>query len=147
LRRLGQAGIDTAAAQASGQLEVWSWNEAYLAGGCFDQERMLRLVGELLGPGPAGRFAVTRLWADMEWALAGYSGVEQLVEYETRVNQVLPRHADEVVCAYDLSRFSAAVMMDILRAHPLVSVGGRLRPNPFFVPPDELLAELRQRPA
>jgi hypothetical protein len=35
--------------------------------------------------------------------------------------------------------------MDILRTHPMVIGGGVLRENPFFVPPDEFLAELRQR--
>ena len=37
--------------------------------------------------------------------------------------------------------------MDILRTHPMVIVGGLLQSNPFFVPPDEFLRELRQRPA
>jgi hypothetical protein len=33
--------------------------------------------------------------------------------------------------------------MDILRTHPHVILGGILRENPFFVPPDQLLRELR----
>jgi hypothetical protein len=35
--------------------------------------------------------------------------------------------------------------MDILRTHPMVIVGGILQENPFFVPPDEMLRELRER--
>ena len=35
--------------------------------------------------------------------------------------------------------------MDILRTHPMVIVGGVLQVNPFFVPPDEFLRELRAR--
>jgi hypothetical protein len=35
--------------------------------------------------------------------------------------------------------------MDILRTHPMVIVGGILQNNPFFVPPDEFLRELRER--
>lgn len=37
--------------------------------------------------------------------------------------------------------------MDILRTHPMVIVGGVLQQNPFFVPPDLFLQELRQRRA
>ena len=37
--------------------------------------------------------------------------------------------------------------MDILRTHPMVIIGGLLQPNPFFVPPDEFLRELRAREA
>lgn len=35
--------------------------------------------------------------------------------------------------------------MDILRTHPMVIIGGLLQVNPFFVPPDEFLRELRGR--
>ena len=35
--------------------------------------------------------------------------------------------------------------MDILRTHPMVIIGGVLQSNPFWVPPDEFLRELRAR--
>ena len=34
-----------------------------------------------------------------------------------------------------------------MRTHPMIIVGGMLQVNPFFVPPDEFLAELRERAA
>ena len=37
--------------------------------------------------------------------------------------------------------------MDILRTHPMVIIGGVLQENPFFVPPNEFLKELRTRNA
>ena len=47
----------------------------------------------------------------------------------------------------DLNRFSAAVVMDVLRTHPLVIMGGLLHEKPFFVAPEAFLCELRQRRA
>jgi len=44
-----------------------------------------------------------------------------------------------------VARFGANVVMDILRTHPMVIIGGILQENPFFVPPDEFLRELRER--
>ena len=35
--------------------------------------------------------------------------------------------------------------MDVLRTHPMVNNGGVHQQNPFFVPPDEFLRELRER--
>ena len=35
--------------------------------------------------------------------------------------------------------------MDIMRTHPVVLIGGLLQENPFFVPPDEFLKELKSR--
>src|SRR6266850_2317789 len=72
-------------------------------------------------------------------------GVEHLVEYEARLNYVLPKYDDPVICAYDLSKFAASVAMDVMRTHPVVIVGGVLQENPFFVPPDQFLLELRER--
>jgi hypothetical protein len=50
-----------------------------------------------------------------------------------------------VICTYDLTKFGASVVMDALRTHPLVIIGGLLQQNPFFVPADQLLLEIGER--
>ncbi|MGH6915644.1 MAG: MEDS domain-containing protein [Geminicoccales bacterium] len=141
LRRIGELGIDVAAAERSGQLEVRPWENAYLRQGRFDQYAMLELVEEVLGKAK-GDFGVTRLWANMEWSLEDFPGVDDIVEYESRLNEVTSRFDDVVVCTYDLSRFSATMVMDILRIHPQVIIGGILQENPFYLPPEQFLKEL-----
>ena len=90
-RRLKAEGIDVDAATASGQLDMRPWEEAYLSGGSgFDQDAMLALIQEVLKEGRSSGFGMTRLWANMEWALEDLPGVDQIVEYETRLNHVLP---------------------------------------------------------
>lgn len=42
---------------------------------------------------------------------------------------------------------TGAVVVDIMRTHPMVIIGGILQENPFFVPPDEFPRELRERRA
>jgi hypothetical protein len=96
LRRLEQAGIDVANAEARGQLEVRRWEDAYLRDGSFDQSRMLALVEEVLQDSKAQGYPLTRLLANMEWALEDCPGVNDLVEYETRLNYILPRYEDAV---------------------------------------------------
>jgi MEDS: MEthanogen/methylotroph, DcmR Sensory domain len=145
-RRLGESGIDAHAAEISGQLEVRSWEDA-LRGGRFNQQDMLTLIDEILTAGKTQGFGLTRLWANMEWALEDLPGVHDIVEYETRLNYILPKYDDVVVCTYDVTRFSASIVMDIMRTHPQVIVGGVLRQNHFYVPPDEFLRELRDRRA
>jgi hypothetical protein len=96
-QRLQQAGIPVEAAEASGQLEVRRWEDAYLREGHFDQYRMLRLIEEVLSSSTAQGFPLTRLVANMEWALEDRPGVSDIVEYETRLNYVLPKYDDAVV--------------------------------------------------
>jgi hypothetical protein len=50
-----------------------------------------------------------------------------------------------VVCTYDLAKFGASVVIYALRTHPVVIIGGLLQENPFFVPPEQLLLEIRER--
>src|SRR5713101_4854114 len=145
LRRLAEAGINVHRAIDTGQLEVRRWQDAYLRGDHFDQNAMLALIEEVLQSADTAGYPLTRLVAHMEWALLDKPGVDNLVEYETRLNYVLPKYDDPVICTYDLSKFDASVTMDILRSHPVVIIGGVLQENPFFVPPDQFLHEIWER--
>jgi MEDS: MEthanogen/methylotroph, DcmR Sensory domain len=145
LKRLAEAGIKVQETMDTGQLEVRPWQDAPLRGGRFDQETWLASFEHVLQSGPAAGYAQTRFLAHMEWALVDLPGVEDLIEFETRVNYVVPKYDDIVICAYDLSKFGASVVMDALRTHPAVIVGGLLQVNPFFIPPDQFLLEIKDR--
>jgi hypothetical protein len=142
---LAAAGIDAERSLDTHQLEVRRWEEAYLREGHFDQNAMLALIQEVLEDGRRQEFPMTRLVANMEWALEDRPGVSDLVEYESRLNYILPKYDDTVVCTYDLGKFSASAVMDILRTHPMVIVGEVMQENPFYTPPDQLLPELESR--
>lgn len=96
LARLRGSGIDTDVAEASQQLAVLRWEDAYLRGGHFDQNAMLALIEQVLTEGKTKGFPLTRLVANMEWALEDRPGVADIVEYETRLNYVLPKYDDAV---------------------------------------------------
>jgi hypothetical protein len=145
MRRLEEVGISPAAARRPGQVEVRAWEECTLRNGRFDQEAMLALLEEIRTGGKADGLGPIRFWSNMEWALEDGPGVQTLVEFEARLNHILPRSDDLFVCAYDLNKFGAGVVLDVLRTHPLAIIGGYLHENPFYVPPDEFLLELRAR--
>ncbi|HLK61026.1 MAG TPA: MEDS domain-containing protein [Chthonomonadaceae bacterium] len=97
LRRLQAGGIPTETAEAKGQLEVRRWQDAYLRDGHFDQNKMLALIEEVLQSGKAEGYPLIRLVAHMEWALEDMPGVNDLVEYEARLNYILPKYDDPVI--------------------------------------------------
>jgi hypothetical protein len=145
LRRLGEAGVDVQQAIGTGQLEVRPWEDGPLQGDRFDQDVWLASFEQVLQAGPAAGYAQTRFLAQMEWALVDLPGANDLMEFESRVNLVTVKYEDAVICAYDLSRFGGRVVVDALRTHPVVLMGGLLLENPFFVPPDQFLLEIRDR--
>jgi hypothetical protein len=145
LRRLAEAGINVQEAMGTGQLEVRPWQDGPLGGGRFNQDTWLASFEEVLRAGPAAGYLQTRFLAHMEWALVDLPGVDDLIEFETLVNYVVVKYEGAVICAYDLSKFGGSVVLDALRTHPVVIMGGLLLENPFFVPPDEFLVEIRER--
>src|SRR5467141_5106190 len=147
LQRLAAVGIDTTAAQQSGQFELRTNTEEYLRDGRFDQDRMLEVFEQLASGNAKGGFPLSRIVCHMDWAAEGRSYVDNLVEFESRVNDVWRRHDDAIICVYDLAKFGGDTVVDIMRTHPVIIIGGTLQHNPFFVPPEEFLGELRERRA
>jgi MEDS: MEthanogen/methylotroph, DcmR Sensory domain len=147
LQRLSEAGIDAAAAQQSGQLDLRINTEVYLPDGRFDADHMISAFEQLASGNAAGDYSLSRICCRMDWAVHDQSHVDEVIEFESRVNDVWRRHEDAVICTYHLGQFRGDEVIDIMRTHPMVIIGGLLQQNPFFVPPDEFLDEFRQRRA
>jgi hypothetical protein len=144
--RLRAAGIDVDGSRKTRQLEDFKSEDAYIEkDGHFDGESMLRLVPQMLTSGRDLGFRRTRLIAHAEHVMKDANNADAFIEYESRLNYILPKYPDAVVCTYDLDRIDAGYVMDVLRTHPLVVLGGLLQENPFFVPPDEFLREVAAR--
>ena len=147
LQRLTAAGIDPGVAQQSGQLELRTNTDTYLRDGRFDQYRMLDAFEQLASGTVNQGFPRSRIVCHMDWAVETGSHVDNLVEFESRVNDVWLRHEDAVICTYNLAKFGGDTVIDIMRTHPMIIIGGILQQNPFYVPPEEFLREVRKRRA
>jgi MEDS: MEthanogen/methylotroph, DcmR Sensory domain len=90
LQRMASSGIDTASAQRSGQFELHDWADTFFRDGSFDPDRQLALLEDVLKSGRKQGFAVSRYVAHAESALEERAGVDLLLEFEAKVNQVWP---------------------------------------------------------
>jgi MEDS: MEthanogen/methylotroph, DcmR Sensory domain len=142
LQRLAEAGIDPEAMQRSGQLEVRVNTEVYLPDGRFDADRMISAF-EQAASGSSGEYPLSRICCRMDWT--DQSQVDDVIEFESRVNEVWSRHEDAVICTYRPGQFRGDEVIDIMRTHPMVIIGGILQQNPFYIAPDRFLQEFRQR--
>src|ERR1700752_855608 len=135
LRRLAAAGIDTTATAQRGQFELRSSTETYIRDGHFDQDRMLAVFEQLASGNPTRRFPLSRIVCRRGWLAEGRAFVDNVIEFESRVNDVWRRHDDAVICTYLLAQLSGDTVIDVMRTHPMVIIGGFLQRNPFFVSP------------
>jgi len=143
--RLTEAGIDLAAAEQSGQFELRINTDTYLRDGRFDPDRMLGVFEGLASGNLHGGFPLSRVVCHMEWAAEGAPHVDRLIEFESRVNDIWRRHEDAVICTYNLAKFGGETVIDIMRTHPMIIIGGMLQQNPFYIPPEQFLLELQER--
>jgi len=125
---------------AADQLDLRHSRNAYLANGIFETEAMLNFWEENVGAAVAHGFPFTRVVGEMTWALSNLPGVDELVSYEAKLNRLLPRFPQVILCLYELERFDGEVLVDILKTHPKVLLGGMVLDNPYYLEPEEFLA-------
>jgi hypothetical protein len=139
LAELG-ADVDLGPYLGRHQLEVQRSDETYLRGGTFSTDAMLEFWNQAVGGATAAGFGFTRAVGEMTWALRQMPGVEELIGYESRLNRFLPRYPQVILCLYELDQFSGEVLVDVLKTHPKVLLGGMVLDNPYYLEPDEFLA-------
>jgi hypothetical protein len=150
LNRFSGADIDFTAAHAQGQFDLHGWTDTHLRGGQFDADSTLALFSQIRLSASQQGFPLTRFITHMDWALKDDAILTELLIYEARANEYRLAHPGPmhpVICAYDLTRFSGEFIVDVMRTHPMTLIDGTLHENPFFVPPEEFLSELRNRRA
>ena len=138
-KKLGRSGATSASAPAK-QLDVIRAADLYLRSGRF-------CADEIIGAWKAavadamydGRFDLVR--AVETWSRRDVvPDTQELLLLESEMNRYLPLYPQVVVCLYDIDRFGAGIIVDLLKTHPRMLVSGMLIENPYFLTPDELLA-------
>lgn len=138
--RIESAGLST----HDEQFSISTSEDTYLRGGRFEMERMVSFVEEnLKSAAAAGRCVRTAGW--MDWVHRDAPGTDRAIEYEARMNLLLPNFDCTFVCVYDLAKLKGEMVVDIMATHPYVILKGQLRKNSFFVPPEIYLRELLEK--
>ncbi len=143
-------GLEVEPYLASGQLAILTHHNACMREGIFDPEGMIALLRAETERALAQGYPALRVTGEMTWALRGLPGSERLIEYEARLNEFFPGSKCLAICQYDRRRFDLAVLLDVLRTHPVAVIGTEVYDNFYHIPPAELLghdlpaAKLRQ---
>jgi hypothetical protein len=105
----------------------------------FDPDRMLAMLKKYHEESESQGFTAARVIGEMLPEVQNLPGGHRLLEYESRVSQLLRKHPVTTVCQYDARLFDGATIMDILKVHPWMVVRGSVVHNPFHIPPEEYL--------
>jgi MEDS: MEthanogen/methylotroph, DcmR Sensory domain len=125
----------------SDQLDVRAASEAYLRNGRFSPEEQLTFYEDLVRTATTSDgYGFARIAGEASWVLDEPPGGERLIEYESELNRFVGRYPQAVFCLYDLARFGGGLIMDLLKTHPKLLLGGMIIENPNYLSPDEFRA-------
>jgi excisionase family DNA binding protein len=126
LERLGGEGFDVTELERQGLLRLLVPGEAYLRTGSFSAKRMIDFIESAILDRRALGYTVMLVSGDMAWCLSGAHGVEEMIPYETALNELLARYPDvTIICNYDMMRVPTEIHFGALCAHPHTQVPDR----------------------
>ncbi len=138
-------GLDYERHLKNGRLKILSAHESYVAGGVFDPDAMIKMLKSEEQNAAQEGFKGLRVTGEMTWALRDLPGTDRLIEYEAKLNEFLPTSTITAICQYDMRRFEAGILLDVLATHPFAVIGTDVLENFFYVPPKEFLGSNRAR--
>ncbi|WP_225332678.1 MEDS domain-containing protein [Halomicrobium urmianum] len=131
-----EAGIDVDDALASGALTFYSVQETYLRGGEFDADEMIQFYADATEEATR-EFEALRLVAEMSWIETADATVEQLMAYESKINELFDHEDVLAICQYDRELFEPEVVRNVVRTHPHLIYDGAACHNVYYTPPEE----------
>ena len=141
---LGPAGQVAASGK---QLEVIRSCDMYLRSGRFRADEVIGTWKAAIADAMyAGQFDVIR--AVETWSRRDVlPDINELLMLESEMNQYLPLYPQVIVCLYDIDRFGGGALMNLVKTHPRMLVGGVVIENPYLMTPDEVLIKAVLREA
>ena len=126
---------------ATVQLTIRSSKETYLRRGGFSTQEMLDFWDDEVGAAiNRDGFPFVRSAGETTWTLKELPGLYDFMTYEAELNRFVPHYPQVILCLYDLDNFSGQVLIDILKTHPRVLMGGTVLENLHYMEPEEFLA-------
>lgn len=136
-RMFAATGVDVAHECARGALQSLTTREAIQSAGEFNPQAMIDFLQRAESGALAAGFSGSRVIVAKEsWTIGPQLTCERLVEYEVRLQQILPNSRTVLICQFNRESCGPAIIHDVLLTHRLVILGEQVCPNPFYEPPD-----------
>jgi hypothetical protein len=125
---------------ASEQLVLKKAADTYFRNGAFSTTDMIAYYEEFVSEAIADGYSFARVTGEAGWVLEAPLGVEEFIDYESQLNDFAPRYPQVILCLYDLAHFGGGMIVDVLKTHKKLLLGGLVLENPHCLTPDEFRA-------
>ncbi|WP_207636413.1 ATP-binding protein [Alkaliphilus metalliredigens] len=118
----------------SGQLVISNGKNIYWETTDFDAKKTVAYWKQKIADIKKEGFRGVRILAEMMFALYEEDGMNKLMEYELKYNELGVGDNELYLCAFDKSQFPAYVLEDMVKKHNvLINVKELIKPNPYYI--------------
>ncbi|SDR00436.1 MEDS domain-containing protein [Natronobacterium texcoconense] len=136
LSAMDDAGVDVDRALESGALTMHTAQDTYFRNGEFTPEDMIAFISDAIDDARE-EYEGLRITGEMTWILGDDPELETLIEYEAKLNDLLPDSNGIALCQYNRNRFPAEVIRDVIKTHPHLVYENTVCQNFYYTPPEE----------
>lgn len=119
LSYLTAAGADPRKELECGALLMLTPEEAYLKGGSFNREQMVKMLDDGMRESLKVGFTGFRGCGDLTWAVTDSNACGQLVDYEAMLDRYYPGKPSLGICMYDATAFAKEHLEQLMESHRL----------------------------
>ncbi|EWY38953.1 hypothetical protein N825_10270 [Skermanella stibiiresistens SB22] len=128
---LSSVGLSLEMACATGQLSIAATSDLCFSANRFDPEHMVGAMRDHGVSAARDGWAGTRIVSEINPTVFGWDGGGRLIEFEAAVDDLVGETGVTALCQYDVRRFDGAILMEVLRLHPMVMIRGVVLRNPL----------------
>ncbi len=139
---LSEVGVELRKPEEDGAFGILKAESAYCPSGKFEPQEMIENMISRYAMARDAGYRGSRACGEMSWALGDIPGADRFLEYEVRINMIAETFPHSGMCQYDARLFDGATLFNILQVHPYMIAQGQIVRNPFYVKPEEFLANL-----
>ncbi len=141
---LEKLGADVAEAKERDQLRLTSDREPFLIGKRFDPYHLLSTHNTFIAQAHRDGWHGVRISIDMTWLTRDVATPEQILKYEAASDAVFTFQNAPIIALmlYDYSKLPGALVVELLKLHPIAVVGKYIKRNPYYLNSEQYLLKI-----
>jgi len=141
---LAKSGVDVAAAVEAGQLVFISDRDDLLVNKRFDPYHLLSTHQTFIAQALREGWKAVRISMDMSWLTHEIAQPEQVLKYEAASDAVFTFQNAPIIALmhYDYSKLPGALVVEMLKLHPIAVVGKFIKRNPYYLNSEQYLLKI-----
>ncbi|MGH2485916.1 MAG: MEDS domain-containing protein [Ktedonobacterales bacterium] len=141
---LRKSGVDVGAAQEHGQLVFLTERDSLLVNNRFDPYHLLSTHQTFIAQALREGWKAVRISMDMTWLTQDVATSEQILKYEAASDAVFTFQNAPIIALmhYDYSKLPGALVVEMLKLHPIAVVGKFIKRNPYYLNSEQYLLKI-----